>query len=229
MYIRREPPLPREAESCAGGISFAAGPSSRCKPATASGTPETAASRDQLFRIISEMIASPFTRRFPAGRVPVSSAIQHRTCLTHEQQPNLQPVRRVQASHRAPGRFRPRSKDHDAEQDQPLCCPCGRLRSPFLGRAEGAQAHLARQEVTESYPLPHRLRRKRRQWLMAHLSGWSWAGGEGALVAPAAVTAEQLHDLVNRTFMDGGLIRDIHGLNVAIARVREDNVVPAII
>lgn len=53
--------------------------------------------------------------------------------------------------------------------------------------------------------------------------------GEGALGAPAAVTAEQLGDLVNRTFMDGGLIRDIQGFNVPVARVREDNVVPAII
>lgn len=99
----------------------------------------------------------------------------------------------------------------------------------FWDERKARRRTLARQEVTESYPLPHRLRRKRRQWLTAHLSGWSWAGGESALVAPAAVTAEQLHDLVNRTFMDGGLIRDIHGLNVALARVREDNVVPAII
>lgn len=48
-------------------------------------------------------------------------------------------------------------------------------------------------------PLPHRLSRKQRQWVMAHLPGWSWAGGEGALVAPNQVTDEHLDDLILAT------------------------------
>jgi hypothetical protein len=55
------------------------------------------------------------------------------------------------------------------------------------------------QENRAANPLPHRLSRKQRQWVMAHLPGWSWAGGAGALVAPDLVTTEHLDDLVNAT------------------------------
>lgn len=58
---------------------------------------------------------------------------------------------------------------------------------------------LQRWESAESYPLPHRLSRKQRQWLMAHLPGWTCDGRSGALVAPSAVTADHLDDLVTAT------------------------------
>lgn len=54
-------------------------------------------------------------------------------------------------------------------------------------------------ERNESYPVPHRLSRKQRQWIMAHLPGWSWASGSGALIAPAGAAVEHLDDLVKAT------------------------------
>lgn len=70
-------------------------------------------------------------------------------------------------------------------------------------------------------PLPHRLSRKQRQWVMEHLPGWSWAGGTGALVAPDLVTTEHLDDLVNATrlpYVQRAILR-LQGLSKEQGRV----------
>lgn len=50
----------------------------------------------------------------------------------------------------------------------------------------------------ETNPVPHRLTRKQRQWMLAHLPGWSW-DASGTLKAPENVTESELERLVQVT------------------------------
>lgn len=60
---------------------------------------------------------------------------------------------------------------------------------------------LATHEARASHPLPHRLSRKQKQWITAHLPQWSWDTSADALTAPAPVTDGQLDELVRATHL----------------------------
>lgn len=58
---------------------------------------------------------------------------------------------------------------------------------------------LETQAARTALPAAHRLSRRQKQWLLAHLPGWSLGGSADALQAPEQITREQLDELVEAT------------------------------
>lgn len=60
---------------------------------------------------------------------------------------------------------------------------------------------LGQQSAEANWPVNHRLSRRQKQWLLAHLPGWSVDTSTDALRAPAQTTTQQLDELVKATHL----------------------------